>query len=76
MERLLDLLKTALPTVDFGDGNHLISGGKIDSLGVITIVMALGDAYGIALDPDDISVENFDSVESIMNLVQEKQQNT
>ena len=73
MERLLEVLKNTLPTIEFGDGNNLISGGIIDSLGVISIVMALSDEYGITLDPDDISVENFNSVESIRKLVEKKQ---
>ena len=75
MEELIELLKKTLPTAKFADGDRLISSGKVDSLGVITIVMAISEEYGISLDPDDISVQNFDSVESIWKLIRSKRQN-
>ena len=73
MERLIELLKNTMPTVNFGDGKNLISGGIIDSLGVITIVMTISEEYGISLDPEDISIANFDSIESIWELIVKKQ---
>ena len=76
MEKLLEVLKKALPTVDFGDGENLISGGKIDSLGVINIVMTIGEEYGVMLDPEDISVKNFDSVENIRRLIECRQKDS
>ena len=72
MEKLMELLKNTLPTVTFTEQDKLISSGKIDSLGLITIVMAISEEYGIILDPDDISVQNFDSVEKIWKLINQK----
>ena len=68
----MEILKNTFPTVELGDGNHLITGGKIDSIGIITIVMTLSAEYDVTLDPDDISVENFDSVENIWKLIERK----
>ncbi len=76
MEKLIELLKSNLPTVEFADGDKLITGGKIDSIGVITIVMAISEEYEITLDPEDISVRNFDSIESIWKLINQKQVNS
>lgn len=75
MEEVLVFLKEILPTVDFADGNNLISKGILDSLAIITIVMEIPEKFGVCIDAEDISVENFDSVEKIAELIERKKGN-
>ena len=75
MEEVLVFLKETLPTVDFADGENLISKGILDSLAIISIVMGIAEKYGVSVDVDDISVENFDSVEKIAELIERKKNN-
>lgn len=55
------------------DGNlSLINSGLIDSLSIVTIIQALQHAFHIEISPQDITVNNFDTVQSISQFVQEK----
>ena len=72
MEAVLDFLKETLPTVDFADGENLITNGILDSLAIITIVMGIVEKYGVSVGVEDISVENFNSVEKIAQLIERK----
>ena len=47
----------------------LLSAKLIDSFGLISLVGNLEQAFGIAIRTEDMTVENFDSVNSIVALV-------
>lgn len=68
-ERVRVLLETVLPIVDL-DSDFLFS--ELDSLGVITILMALSDEFGIKLDTHDATPKNFKNIDSIVSLVERK----
>jgi len=69
-QEIRTLLEDALPLVDF-DADFLFS--ELDSLGVTTILMLLSDEYGIKLDATDATPRNFKSLDSLVALVQQKQ---
>ena len=50
----------------------LIEEEILDSLAIIEMVTFLEDTFGIAVEPEDISVENFRTLESIVALVENK----
>ena len=50
----------------------LIEGGLIDSLSLISLVLALQDAFDIELFPQDIIVDNFDRIQAISSLISSK----
>ncbi len=62
-------MENALPLVDF-DADFLFS--ELDSLGVTSILMLLSDEYGIKLDATDATPRNFKSLDSLVDLVQQK----
>lgn len=68
-ERILSLLREALPAVDF-DSDFLFS--ELDSLGVVTILMILSNEYGIKVKPTDATPKNLRSIDSIVAMVQTK----
>lgn len=41
------------------DGTPLLAGGRLDSLGVLQLVGFLGEAFGIEVEDDDFTEENF-----------------
>lgn len=63
------MLEEALPLVDL-DSEFLFS--ELDSLGVITILMALSQEYGIKLDAKDATPKNLKSLDSIVQMVEAK----
>ncbi len=48
----------------------LISTGILDSLSMVSLVIALQSEFGVQLEVTDLNVENFESIRSISNLVQ------
>ncbi len=47
--------------------------GIIDSLGVVELVTYAGSAFGIAVDPQEVTPENFDSISRLANFIRRKQ---
>lgn len=72
MEKLIELLNKTVPNVNFSNETNLISGGLLDSVSVVTIIVALSEEYGIDITIDDIEKEKFESADTIYQLLQEK----
>ena len=51
---------------------NLLSRGIVDSHGVMELVGFLEDRYGISVGDEDLSPENFESVQSIAAFVERK----
>jgi methoxymalonate biosynthesis acyl carrier protein len=49
---------------------HLLGGKLIDSFGLIRLVVELEQAFGIAIRTEDMTVQSFNSVNSIVALVE------
>lgn len=73
MEKLLEILKNIRPDVDFENETSLIDDGVLDSFDVVSIISELDDEFGVQVKINELDPENFNSVESIWNLVQKLQ---
>lgn len=73
MEKLLEILKGIRPDVDFENETALIDDGILDSFDVVSIISELDDAFGVQVRITELDPENFNSAESIWNLVQKLQ---
>ncbi len=56
----------------FGDGDSLLTKGVIDSLGVMELVEFLSGAFGLEVDPTEITEENFGTLAGIARYVVSK----
>jgi len=65
MDELLELLKRAVPHVDWLNEADLTQRGRLDSLDVFALIGELGANYGIRILPEDILPENFASAGAI-----------
>ncbi len=45
----------------------------LDSMGIMQLLLAIEDRFGVVIDPADLSRENFSTAEKIAALVAEKQ---
>lgn len=70
MEKLLEILKGIRPDVDFENETSLIDDGILDSFDVVSIISELDDNFGVQIRINELDPENFNSMESIWNLVQ------
>jgi acyl carrier protein len=68
--RILDILDSIRPDVDFANEKKLIDDGLLDSFDIVSIISELNDEYNISIRVTELKPENFNSVEAILNLVE------
>lgn len=59
--------------VDIDLQTPLFNSGIIDSCEILTLIEQLETTFGIQILPEDLTMENFNSVERIAALVQQRQ---
>ena len=69
MEKLTDILEELRPDVDFAAEKHLISDGILDSLDILTLVDEINAAFDVDVKPKYLTAENFNSAESMWQLI-------
>ena len=69
MNELLDILKDLKLGVDFENEKNLIDDRILDSLDVMNLTVELNDEFDIEITPLDILPENFQSIETIYQLI-------
>ena len=69
MNELLDILKDLKPGVDFENEKNLIDDRILDSLDVMNLTVELNDEFDIEITPLDRLPENFQSIETIYQLI-------
>ena len=74
MEELLDILSEIKDDVDFETEDKLIDDGILDSFDILHIISALNDEYDISIPASEIIPENFNSAESLWEMVQRLQE--
>ena len=72
MDKLLDILRTTCPGVDFEKETALVDNGIIDSLDMVTIVSEIVGTFGVNLGVEDLQPENFNSAAAIMALIEKR----
>jgi len=69
-KQVLEVLSVAAPSVDFEASVTLADDGIIDSLTVVNIIAELSIEFGISVPFEEISTENFNSLDAITALVE------
>lgn len=72
-EKLISILEELKPDVNFKEEKGLIDNAILDSFDIVQLVQQLNEAFDIEITPKDIVPENFNSAESLWNMVQELQ---
>ena len=62
-----------LRTCEMAFEKGLIDDGLIDSLDIVAVVTELMEAFDVELGVDDLTPENFNSVEAIEELIESRQ---
>jgi len=74
-ETVLNILSGLKPAVDFHVAEHFVDSGALDSLDIIILISELRDAFDVMFVPQDLTPENFDSVDSIVAMILAKKAN-
>ncbi len=73
MEKINKIIQEIQPDIDLASNPKLIEDGYFDSLDIIRLVSMLEGEYKISINGNDISPENFDTVDAIKSLVSKYQ---
>lgn len=70
-QKLMEFLQheLAVDVADVGENTPLFSTGIVDSFAVISLMTYLETEGGIRIDPDDVNLENMDSIGRILDFV-------
>ena len=60
------------PGTELDGSSALFSSGLLSSLDLVNLIHFLEEAYGVSIDPMDVDMENFDTVDSIHRFLSEK----
>ena len=69
MNDIYEMLKELRPEVDFENAKQFVTEGLIDSYDLVSLVSMIEEKYEIMIDPLEMVPENFETVDSILNLI-------
>ena len=69
MEKLLDILSQIRSDIDYASEKALVDDGILDSFDIVSIVSELSMEYDIDISIDDMTAENFNSAEAMLEMI-------
>lgn len=70
MERLIEILNSLKPGIDFSGQTKIVDDGILDSMTIARLIGLLEDEYDIEFEVTDLVPENFNSVEAMMKMIE------
>jgi acyl carrier protein len=68
--RITEVLRDHMGDTDpFTDSDSLVLSGRLDSLGIVNLMLFLEEDFALSIDPGDFDQTAFDSVRSIVALL-------
>jgi acyl carrier protein len=68
--RITEVLRDHMGDTDpFTDSDSLVLSGRLDSLGVVNLLLFLEEDFALSIDPSDFDQATFDSVHSVVALL-------
>jgi acyl carrier protein len=58
------------PDAVLDNDEPLLQGGILDSLGIFTLIAFIEERFGVKVQPEDVVVENFETVNTICSLIE------
>jgi len=70
MDKLLEILNSLRPGVDFASQTRIVDDGILDSMTIARLIGLLEDEYDIEFEVTDLVPENFNSVDAMMKMIE------
>ena len=70
--KILEILQEIVPDVEeeeFIDNKELVHSGVLNSLSIVMLIGELSDQFDIEISPQEITYENFDSLDGLTYMV-------
>lgn len=74
-EKIVSIINQINPDLNVEEGTNFIKDGYLDSMEIMEIVVEIEDAFEIEIAPENIVPEYFESVDTLLRLVEETLQN-
>lgn len=74
MKKLLEILKTINPDMDFEGRTDLFESGDLDSMNIVMLASEINDEFDVTIKVTDIIPENFNSPEAMMDMINRLQE--
>ena len=72
-KQIIEILSEICPGIDFETETALIDDGIIDSLDLVAVISELMEEFDVQLGVNDLTPENFNSVDAIVELIENAQ---
>lgn len=72
-EQVCAILKEVKPNKNLEGLTNIVEGGYLDSFEIMNLIMALSETFGIDIDFEEITAENFNSIEAMVAMVERLQ---
>ncbi len=69
-DKILEVLKAENEELVEDLNRDLLESGILDSFDIVNLVVALEEALGVSIDVEMVSPENFQTVESIIRMIE------
>ena len=69
MEKLIEILASLHPDVDFENNDSLIDDGILDSLDIVSLVTEINAEFDVTIPAEEIVPENFNSAKALIELI-------
>lgn len=70
MDKLLGILNSLKPDVDFAKHTRIVDDGILDSMSIARLIGMLEDEYDIEFEVTDLVPENFNSIDAMLKMIQ------
>ena len=70
MEKLIEILEGIEPGVDYENCTTLIDDNYLDSLGIISLVAEIEEAFDVQIPTVEIVPDNFNSAKNLWKLIE------
>lgn len=70
MNEIIEILSGLHPDIDFETTGNLVDNKILDSFDIVSLIAEINDNFDVAISAEEITPENFNSAESIWNLVE------
>ncbi|EFB75436.1 acyl carrier protein [Subdoligranulum variabile] len=69
MDEIMNILSEVKPGIEAGPDTELVRTGVLDSVDIMSVVMALAEEFDLEISPLDLKEENFHTPQAILDLV-------
>lgn len=71
-DKVIEILMDLVPDFEYSDDVKLLDDGILDSFDIVNLVLEINEEFGVEIGVEDVSEENFETVDSVCELIKEK----